>query len=205
MATRKQSFGEQAAIFSWMVPFIYLGLVTFAPQSERTEAFIVEIIFLIAGVALGIVGMSSTKPVLPKGVRRAAITGTICNAVALLCLAITAVRTITATRVKAEVVGHWRLQHSAAMAKDGPLNITLSADGAFRIDDNSLKAGPMDIVGTWSMDGSRHIHIAPISVNGYTPEPTAAKTMDLGTVRFVTAEHLGLTSAGGIAEYDRVP
>jgi len=209
MADDKQSFGEQAAKFSLYAPLaaIGLGIVTAGVREQSVMLYAIPILnltLLAAGLVLGIVALISMKRFGTEGILGRAIGGIVLNGIVLACLAALLLPVLAARQVKTRIVQHWRMPHSSTAANNGPIDITFNADGTFRMDTVSPTAGPLVVLGNWSINRPREIHASMISVNG-KPIGPPPKEMDLGIVTSVTADHLSLKTDNGFEEYDRVP
>jgi hypothetical protein len=208
MADDKQSFGEQAAKFSLYAPLVAIGLgiVTAGVREQSVMLYAIPILnltLLVAGFILGIVALMSMKRFGTERILGRAIGGIVLNGIVLACLAALLLPVLAAGQVKTRIVQHWRLPHSSTAANNGPIDIAFSADGTYRMDTVSPTAGPLVVLGNWSMNRSQQIHITIVTVNG-KPVGPPPKEMDLGIVNTVTADHLSLKTDNGFEEYDRV-
>jgi hypothetical protein len=207
MPNQKQSIGVQAARFSLYAPFValVLGFLTLGTRNDHIVALTIGItncLLIGVGFIFGILALISIRKYGASGILGRAITGTVLNGIFLALILFFLVLALLVRRTNDRLVGHWKYRSGPDIAmKQG--EVDFESDGTCRLS-GTAAAGYVSLAGRWSLNANRLLTVVVDRVDQGDPL-AVGKSVGLGTVKEIGAQHFLLATDNGDESYDRLP
>ncbi|HSZ59351.1 MAG TPA: hypothetical protein VK797_27155 [Tepidisphaeraceae bacterium] len=207
MSEPKQSFGEQAARFSFYTPLLMLvlGILSMTKQDRAVAIAIgsINALLAISGLILGVVALVSMRRYGRKRILGRAVVGTGMNAAIIGLVVSILMPAMHRAKFVHQLSGHWRLLSESGGPRQ-QIDFILNPDFTFRMERSQSEATRLAVSGDWGLLQNESIDIKINHIEG-GDAAMVGKQMPLGAVKSVDEGRLVLATDHGDEVYQRVP
>ena len=198
-------FAEHAAKFSLYAPVavFLLGCCMFGTKDRGvgTALAALSVLLVAVGMCLGIFAVLSVKKYGPERILARAIGGIILNGIAIAMIGGLVMMARSPAMIKKQLPGRWQLV-PAASSPVKQFDMTLNADGTFKVVNTRKDGAVRAFTGTWNLSAARLLRLNIQNVVG-SDVSMKGQDLGLGVVKSIDAKQMTLATSDGDETYQR--